>query len=159
MAIKNFHTEVSEDKTVGEIMGLLSSKGARSIRIDYDDQGRPSGVSFIVFVDALPIPFKLPCNFEGVLKAMTTEYKQPGAQRRFKNSPESMSQARRIAWRIVKNWIEAQMALIEAEQASLIQVFLPYAITNQQTGATAFSQFMDSVDKQKALPAAPVEVD
>ena len=43
-------------------------------------------------------------------------------------------QARRVAWRIVRDWVEAQMAIVELEMAKVDQVFLPYARTpNGQT--------------------------
>lgn len=35
-------------------------------------------------------------------------------------------QADRVAWRIIKDWIEAQMAIVEAGIVSLDQVMLPY---------------------------------
>jgi hypothetical protein len=161
MAIKNYTTTVSEEKTVGEIMGLLAAKGARQILIDYDDQQRPKGVQFIVNIKngaediGVPVPFKLPCNFEGVFKALASRYKSWHDQNRFKNNPESKAQARRVAWRIIKDWIDSQMALIEAEQATLAQVFLPYAVRND--GVTMFDQFMLQVSQQKALQA-PQEV-
>lgn len=150
MPIKNYTTDVAEEKTVGEILGLLAAKGARSIRIDYDEQNRPSGIGFILMYDSVPIPFKLPCNFDGVLKAMAANYKDRYARARFEKNPQSFAQARRVAWRIVKDWVAAQMAIIEAEQASLIQVFLPYV--QQQGGATMYEQFIEHVSKTKALP-------
>lgn len=151
--IKNYTTEVAEERSVGEIMGLLAAKGARSIRIDYDAQNRPCGVSFIVCIKELPIPFKLPCNFDGVFRAMAAGYKDRWARQAWEKKPESMNQARRVAWRIIKDWISAQIALIEAEQASLEQVFLPYAMTNEHSGLTVFDQFMDQVSKMKSLSA------
>ena len=151
MPIKNYTTGVPEEKTVHEIMSLLAQKGARSIRIDYDDLNRPESVSFIVIVMELPIPIKLPCNFDGVFKALANEYKDRYARSRFERNAESKAQARRVAWRIVKNWIEAQMALIEAGQASLIQVFLPYAVT--QDGPTMFEKFLAQVSSQRTLTA------
>ncbi len=36
------------------------------------------------------------------------------------------AQAERIAWRICKTWLEAQITLINLEQAKLEEVFLPY---------------------------------
>ena len=51
-------------------------------------------------------------------------------------------QARRVAWRITKDWVEAQMAIVEAQLASLPEVFLPYAVTN--TGQTLFEVTKDS---------------
>lgn len=36
-----------------------------------------------------------------------------------------IAQAERIAWRNVKDWIAAQVALVEAEQATMDELFLP----------------------------------
>lgn len=156
MPIKNYTTSVAEDKTVGEIMGLLASKGARQIQVVYDEKARPSGVSFMLLIDNFPVPFKLPCNFEGVFNSLLAGYKDYSAKSRFKNNPESMAQSRRIAWRIIKDWVAAQMALIEAEQATLPQVFLPYAVMNETlTGAvTMYDKFLEHVGGQKLLSAS-----
>ena len=37
-------------------------------------------------------------------------------------------QAVRTAWRIVKDWVEAQMALVETQMVTTRDVFLPYAV-------------------------------
>jgi len=34
-----------------------------------------------------------------------------------------------VAWRVVKDWIEAQLALLETKMVTLPQLFLPYAVT------------------------------
>jgi len=149
--IKNYTTEVSEEKTVGEIVGLLSGKGARSVRIDYDEQNRPSAVSFILLIESLPIPFKLPCNFEGVMKAISREFARHSTRYRWERKPSSIEQSRRVAWRIIKDWVAAQMALIEAEQANMAQVFLPYAIPNEKTQLSVYDQFMQQILNQKQL--------
>lgn len=156
MAIKNYTTSVSEEKTVGEIMALLAAKGARQILIDYDEQNRPTGVQFIIAIKqakddpGVPVPFKLPCNFEGVFRSLAGRYKSHHDKSRFERSPESRAQSRRVAWRIIKDWIDSQMALIEAEQATLAQVFMPYAVSN--SGITMFDRFLEQVNQQKALP-------
>lgn len=153
MPIKNYTTEVAEEKTVGEIMGLLAAKSARSIRIDYDDQNRPRAIGFIIFVDITPIPFRLPCNFEGVFKSLANRYKDRWAKQAWEKKPESMAQSRRVAWRIIKDWVGAQMAIIEAEQASMVQVFLPYAVSGTgENGVTVYDRFMEHVLETKALP-------
>ena len=41
------------------------------------------------------------------------------------NPAARMQQANRTAWRIIKEWILAQMALIETEMVSVEEVFLP----------------------------------
>ena len=153
MPIKNYTTDVAEEKTVAEIQMLLAVKGARSIQIDYDDKARPSAVSFVIVIQDVPLPFRLPCNFDGVFKAMKDGYKSWHAKNAFERSSKSREQSRRVAWRIVKDWVAAQMALIEAEQATLAQVFLPYAIVNQGERLTMYDNFMLQVSQQKALPA------
>ena len=150
MPIKNYTTAIAEDKTVGEIMGLLAGKGARSIQINYDQQNRPDAVSFILALPGgFPVPFRLPCNFDGVFKSLARNYKDRGARQRFERNPESMVQARRVAWRIIKDWVAAQLALVEAEQAQMAEVFLPYAV--HESGQTMFQRFVEN--QTKALPA------
>lgn len=48
-------------------------------------------------------------------------------------------QALRVSWRILKDWIVAQMAIIQAKLASLTQVFLPYIVAKD--GKTLFEKF------------------
>jgi hypothetical protein len=151
VAIKNSTTQVNETRTIGEIMGLLSAKGARSIQIEYDGGGQAHGISFMVLIHEVPIPFRMPCNFEGVKRCILSEY-SPRNRGKFEDSPEVAKKARNIAWRNLKDWIAAQMAFIETEQATLQQVFMPYATTVD--GVTAYDQFMLQITNQKGLPAA-----
>ena len=46
-----------------------------------------------------------------------------------------------MTWRIIKDWLNAQLALIEVGQAEMAEVFLPYALTN--TGQTLFQRFTE----------------
>lgn len=152
MPIKNYTTSVAEERTVGEITGLLAAKGARAVRIDYDDKQRPASVSFVLLVHELPVPFKLPCNFDGVTRALAAEYKSRSARYRFERNPDTVAQSRRIAWRIIRDWVAAQMAIIEAEQANILQVFLPYAVSNEQSQRTVYDEFLSQVMSRKQLP-------
>jgi hypothetical protein len=122
MAILNYTTVVSASKTVGEINEILAKNKARKITMDNDEEGNPTALTFCIVHNEQLIAFSLPCNWQGVLKAMT---KDPNVPRKF----ETKEQAIRVAWRIIKDWVHAQMAIIEAEQATMAQVFLPYAIT------------------------------
>ena len=56
--------------------------------------------------------------------------------------------SQRISWRILKDWIEAQLALIETEMVSLDQVLLPYMTTD-----TGHSVYEVLVERRFALPA------
>ena len=48
----------------------------------------------------------------------------------------------RGAWRIVKDWVEAQMAILESEMVQMDEIFLPYMIDN--TGKTLFEAYRNN---------------
>lgn len=146
MAIKNYTTEVSKHRTVAELQQVLGAKGARFVSVDYDDQGNPSAVRFGLVVNEHAIPFRLPCNVEGVYRALQKARGKQTYYNKAKTEKTDRMRAPNIAWRIVKDWVEAQLALVEAEQAELAEVFLPYATTAD--GLTMFQHFV----QQKALP-------
>lgn len=139
MPILNYTTKIASDKTVAEIQRLLGAKGADAIMTDYAD-GRASAITFRMNVSGQPISFRLPCNVKGVHAAL---WKQ-----RVKCD---LLQAERVAWRIVKDWIAAQVALVEAGQAQMSEVFMPYAV--MRGGETMFQRF-EAQAKQGLLNAA-----
>lgn len=51
-------------------------------------------------------------------------------------------QALRVSWRIIKVWVDAQIALVEAQLADVTEVFLPYAIT--KNGNTLYQEIGQS---------------
>jgi electron transfer flavoprotein alpha/beta subunit len=124
LRLLNYTTKIDGAQTAGEILGLLVAKGAKSVSMDYQN-GEPIALWFKIEAYKTEIAFRLPCNYEGVLRTLKRT-----AEPRFQN----IAQAKRTGWRIVKDWIEAQLALVECEQAEMVEVFLPYAITaNNQT--------------------------
>ena len=125
MPILNYTTKVNAMKTVAEIQNILGVKGASHVSVDYG-MGKPTAVTFGLEVNGFRANFRLPCNVEGVRAALRREKKLTTAR--------DTEQCERIAWRIVKDWVEAQMALVEAGQAEVAEVFMPYAIhTSGQT--------------------------
>jgi hypothetical protein len=152
LGIKNYTTSIDEHKTVAEIQTVLARKGAVNIQIQYKD-GQPLAIAFAIKLEDRIVQFRLPCNPDGVFRAMAKGYTQWQARNRFERDPKSKQQARRTAWRIVKNWIEAQMAIVEAEQAQIAEVFLPYQIDSN--GQTMFQRF--TAQLHKALPSGEEE--
>lgn len=135
MPLLNYTTQIDAEKTIGEINKILSTHGATSILSEYDADGNIFALSFRVNINGQYIGFKLPADWHPVLTILERDMKVP---RRL----ETKEQAVRISWRIIKDWIEAQMALVETHMVSLEQVFLPYAITND--GQTVFEKVMNS---------------
>lgn len=115
MAIKNYTSNVDVYQSLGEIQGALAGHGARKIMVDYDEQGQPDGVAFAIQTSDGVRGFCLPANVEGV-RAVFARQKIKAVD----------GQAERTAWRNLRDWVMAQMAIIEAGQVEVEQVFLPY---------------------------------
>ena len=86
--------------------------------------------------------FRLTAKPDGVLRVM----KKDGQNC-------TQEQATRIAWRNIKDWIAAQIALVETEQASMQELFLPYLVISQKDAPpqTLYEKFEGS---QYMLPEA-----
>ena len=125
MPILNYTTKVNTDKTVGEITTILVKHGASKIVYDYDGP-LIIAVTFSIKINDNLVGFSLPCNYEGVLRAMQKDKKTP-------RSFCTQEQAIRVSWRIIKDWVAAQMAIVESGLAEVGEVFLPYAITPHGT--------------------------
>lgn len=130
MSILNYTTKVPVNRSVQEIQEKLVKAGANAVMTEYGE-GVLSHISFRLDTKHGPISFRLPANTEGVLRVM-----QKG--KRGSPTPEARAQAARVAWRIVKDWVEAQMAIVAADMATPLQVFLPYA---QTAGGTVYECF------------------
>jgi len=130
MAILNYTTSIDSEKTIGEIQKCLVKHGAMKITTDYQN-GIPCAVTFCLIIKENMVGFALPANYSGVLRAMKRDGKVP-------RSKCTEEQAIKVSWRIVKDWVEAQMAIVEAELAQMAEVFLPYAVT--KNGNTLWKQ-------------------
>ncbi len=131
MAILNYTTKITSEKTASEIQAKLVKAKACAVLSEYENCVL-SHLSFKVNTIHGEMAFRLPANIDGVLKAMQRDPK-------VSKGLKTREQAARVAWRIVKDWVEAQLAIIEAEMATLPQVFLPYMQTGN--GETVYQRF------------------
>lgn len=134
MALLNYTTSIAVTKTIGEVQGLLVQAGARSIGTTYDKIGRSTGISFAVQTGYGVRSFSLPVNARRVEAVLSRQKVAP----KFK-TPE---QAERVAWRIVKDWLEAQLAIIETDMVTLDQVMLPY-MQEDASGRTIYELYQE----------------
>ena len=130
MPIKNYTTSVAAVQTVGEIQGLLAAHGARKVMMDYSASGKVEAVTFGLMINGSMAGFRIDAKPEGVIRVMKKDGKKCDE-----------AQAERIAWRNVKDWIAAQLALVETEQAAMEQVFLPYLL--DQTDTTLYQRLVE----------------
>lgn len=50
-----------------------------------------------------------------------------------------VEQSERVAWRIIKDWVETQMAILESEMVQMDEIFLPYMLNSK--GQTVFEAY------------------
>jgi len=131
MPIKNYTTAINSFRTVGEIQTLLVQMGATSIATDYEN-GQPAAIMFLLPVRDRTISYRLPARWAGVYESLCSD---PSVPVKFK----SQKHAQDVTWRIVQDWLEAHLALIETHVLEAQQVFLPYMVT--ATGETVYQLF------------------
>lgn len=134
MPIKNYTTKVPADRSIKEIQDTLIKHGATSFLFNYEKgTGRIEALKFILEMKEQKIPFQMPVNwrlFQAVLKQ----------DRVARWNDEDYCY--RVAWRVVRDWIMAQMALYETQMVTIPQIFLPYAVT--KNGKTMFENVAEN---------------
>ena len=138
MAIKNYTTQIPVEKTVGEIEAILAKGGADRILKEYFGDGSIKAISFVTMVNERPIAFQVPIELNAWIALINLAVDEGKLQKRFR---DDSSQARRVGWRVIKDWIDAQLALVQTKTVKIEQVFLPYAIT--RSGKTLFQELED----------------
>lgn len=131
MPLLNYTTKVDVFTTLGAIQGQLVKHGAKKIMQDYDDDGRILALSFLIETPTGPRGIRLPANVDAVHAVLIRQ--------KVKCDREH---AERVAWRIVKDWVEAQMAILESEMVQMDEIFLPYMVNN--TGQTVFQVYRNN---------------
>jgi hypothetical protein len=144
MAILNYSTSIAAEKTISEITRILTAAKADAIMLENKD-GVPCAVSFRIRGPYGLMSFRLPANIDNVLRALCKDGKLPYRLR-------SKEQAGRVAWRVIKDWLEAQLAMIQAQLVTLEQVFLPYA--QNASGETLYDSLAEGHFSGLALPSS-----
>ena len=130
MPLLNYTTKIDVFTTVGTIQGMLVKHGAKKIMQDYDTEGHIEALYFMIDTPTGQRGIRLPANVDAVYKVLIRQKVKC-----------DRNQAERVAWRIIKDWVEAQMAILESEMVQMDEVFLPYMI--HKSGKTLFEVYRD----------------
>jgi hypothetical protein len=136
MPLLNYTTTIDESKTVQEIQKLLAGAGAVAMRTEFDKTGAITAVSFEIPTSYGMQNYSLPANVDGVLGVMEKQKKEGKTRRAV-----SRAQATRAAWRIVKDWLEAQLALVESNQVTVDQIMMPHLMV--RPGVSLYSMMVE----------------
>lgn len=146
----NYTTKIEVKQTVGELTEMLGEHGATAIGVEYADR-KPIGLTFVLDTPIGSRGFRLPVDPAGMHRALVAA-RQRGdfASLRLAQSKldrlTTTEHAERVAWRVVRDWLEAQLALVAAELAQVDQVMLPYMVVDG--GVSLYSAV---IDRQLAL--------
>ena len=125
MAIKNYTTTIKPEKTIAEIQQILAKHKAKAILTEYDNEGNVIALSFKVDTINGEVGIRLPVNTDKVLQVLKNQ------KRNNSQVKDTKEQALKTGWRNIKDWIDAQMALIETEMVTIDEIFLPYILNNK----------------------------
>lgn len=123
MPLLNYTTQIDAFKTISEIQQLLAKAGASAVLSDYDTNGYIVALSFKIKLNDQELTFRLPTDWRPVLGVLE--------QQNIPRKLQTQEQALRVAWRITKDWVAAQVAFIETMMVTTAQVFLPYAVNQE----------------------------
>lgn len=142
MGLLNYSTTVPAARTIGRIQATLAKSGARQILTQYGAGGTPTGIAFQIDTSNGLRGYRLPADVAAVQQVMRLDRSVPPRYR----TPE---QAERVAWRIIQDWLDAQLAIVATQMVTFDQVMLPYMDAGE--GRTVYDLYLD---RQLALPAA-----
>lgn len=134
-------TSIDPEKTAGDIQQCLREHGAEAIMTEFDPNGQLKAIQFRVAVGGQAIHYQLPCRWEAILKLLKEKKKSRYYSHHRPTADSLEIKARRIAWRQILRWTEAQLALVRTGMADSKEVFLPYALN--ANGQTLYQVFRD----------------
>lgn len=147
MFLKNYTSNVPVSDTIYRIEQVLLRCGVTSISKEYSSTtpGKIAALIFTVdFGDGMgKVHVRLPADEKAALDALFKDYagmdrisadgQTVNSSYKKKSRSDFKQQAERTAWKIVQDWVEIQMSMIQMKQAEFREVFLAYVWNGRQT--------------------------
>lgn len=146
--LKNYTSEVPVSQTVHRIEQVLIRCGVSGISKEYAP-GSVGIVAAVIFQIETPqsgnVSIRLPVNVNAAHDALWLNYADgdkltpDGTQLQWsshkkKTKADFREQAERTAWKIIQDWVEVQLSMIQMKQAEAMEIFLPYIYDGNRTG-------------------------
>ena len=142
--LKNYTSNVPVSETIHRIEQVLIRCGVSGITKEYGPTGIVSAIRFeIKTSNGCPqVVVRLPADVTKAWEALWKDYagaeiSEDGqscwSRYKKKKKAEFYEQACRTAWKIIQDWIEVQMSMIQMQQADTVEVFMPYIWDGRQT--------------------------
>lgn len=111
--------------TFDKIQKILAENGAKKVMYDYSSDGKVESLSFALDMNGKLAGFRLPAMVENVFQILYPNWQEDRNARYIQKWRE---QAYKTAWANIRDWVDAQMALVKTRQVEVQQVFLPYMV-------------------------------
>ena len=139
-------TTVDATRTCGEVTSELIRAGANQIATTYEN-GRVTGLRWIMRVNGIDQLFEMPTRFEPVFKILNG---RRSTWDRANKADADRVQAERVAWRQLLRWVQAQNAMIQTGMVKPEEVYVAYWVPPGET-VTLFQHLTET--RFKALEA------
>ena len=119
MPIKNYTTVVPANRSITEIQDALVKHGSTGVLYKYEQgTGRIEALQFLLRIKNQDVAFSLPVNWRKFQRVLQLQEVRRWDEEEY---------VYRVAWRNIRDWVIAQLALYETEIVEMPQVFLPFA--------------------------------
>lgn len=150
-------TEVPAERTAAEIIAVLVDSGATHVGTQYEN-GEINGLKWAMKINGREITFSMPARVEPVYWIFRQRKGYTKRADGFDKNGKPWDgplylKARRVAWRQLLRWVQAQAAMIDCGMTEAAEVFFPYI--QAPSGQTLFEHFKEK--ELKALPAREVQ--
>jgi hypothetical protein len=128
MPLKNYRARLTTDP-FAVIQKTLATHKAKQITQEFGDDGRVHALTFSLEINGRPHTFRLPARVENVERLLYGKKDLTETQKQ---------QAYKTAWANIRDWISAQMALLDTGMVKPEEIFLPYM--QDREGVTFFER-------------------
>lgn len=142
MFLKNYTSNVPVSQTIYRIEQVLIKCGVLGIAKEYTGtDGKIAAITFRINDKGREFTVRLPADVEKAQDALWMDYvgddklNDKGGfadygNRKQKRRKDFAEQAGKTAWKIIQDWVEVQMSMIQLQQAESLEVFMPYVVVN-----------------------------
>lgn len=131
----NYTTGVSASRSITEIEQMITLFGASATMKENAGDGRIQSLAFKIGDKT----YKLPANAEGVKKVLYDGKRNSSRRDAMRNRDEN---SYNVAWRIMKDWVHAQLSIVASGQAQPDEVLLPY-MYDAKSNRTLYQAFKE----------------
>lgn len=136
--LKNYTSGVPVSQTIARIESVLIRCGVKGITKEYLPNGTVEAIHFHIEMPTSRVAtIRMPAKVEEAQEALWLNYvgtdrlspdghKMEWNSYKKKSRSDFAEQAARTAWKIVQDWIEVQMSMIQMKQADTLEVFMPF---------------------------------